>query len=423
MKRFSILVVLLALMSGLSFAQFGALDTLNKLNKAKQVLDAAQKAKQVADAAQKAKQVMDAAQNAKRAVDAAQNVKRATEAVQNVRRAGEASQKVGEVGRRLNAPITRQNIVGDHGPIKPVKTLRDVMPRSSNFAAEHRTWVQRGGYAGFHIPNGRFQSFAGVDHPFRIDLVMGANHGCFSFGGFGFAIVDPVPSVWADNWNETDDVTVSEDDANGGYYLSDNTYPGVSVSLSALQFGCSHFAVGFSVGDNGAVVDESASDQPQDQAQDQPQDQPQQEVAPPPQIDLDPTSTSWSGQIDFQTGNGGLFNIKMTRTIGHSGPMSVTFLANGTFSRAGDGNGHAGTWAQTGNTFTLHLPPSGCRGEGATLTGALSPDGSTISGTWFETSASFLPCGKGSGTWSLQRTGAQPDQPLATQPTSAPRSH
>jgi len=419
-------------------AQYGS--WVDNAMRAKKAIDAAQNAKKALDAANTAKRAIDTVNAAKRAVNAAHAVQNAQHAVQGIQNSEKAVQHIPTNGQVNATPLNnRQNIarnVNDgaakgqaseltsHVTPRP-RTLKEVLPRSGNWAGDHHTWPQRGGYAGFHIPNERFRNFFGPGHPLRIDLQIGAGRGCFSVGGFGFAVIDPVPVAWGENWYETDDVTVSEDDADGGYYLADPTYPGVSVSVGALQFGCSHFAVGFSMGATGIVTEDPVD---QGQVDNGGQADNRDAVAPTgllPQVEQAPlaspqvTDTQWIGEIVFQTGGNFLVG-KMTRTLGHGGPVTITFSADGTFSLQRGNSGNQGTWNQVGQVINMHIPAHGCNGQGATFTG--SYDGMSMSGTWFETSGLMFGCGPGSGTWQLNRL--LPDAPAAesaTEPEQAPQ--
>ena len=105
--------------------------------------------------------------------------------------------------------------------------------RASNWQSDHRTWQQRGGYHGYHIPDDRFLGYFGSDHGFRISglpfLVVGG-FPRFQYQGYWFSAVDPWPEYWGDDWYNTDDVYVVYTDS--GYYLYDRRYPNAGVAIS-----------------------------------------------------------------------------------------------------------------------------------------------------------------------------------------------
>src|ERR1017187_3566598 len=102
--------------------------------------------------------------------------------------------------------------------------------RSQNWARDHRTWAQRGGYGGYYIPQDRFGLYFGSQHSFRIrtlpTIYMGYPR--FSYGGFSFLLLDPWPGNWADNWYDADDLYIDYDD---GYYLYNRRYPDVRLAI------------------------------------------------------------------------------------------------------------------------------------------------------------------------------------------------
>lgn len=108
--------------------------------------------------------------------------------------------------------------------------------RAHNWASEHRTWIQRGGYNGYRIPDNDFRSEYGRGNWFRIYglpfVVMGGSPR-FQYGGYWFSFMDPYPEYWGTSWYENDDVYV--DYVNDGYYLFNRRYPGrpgISISVS-----------------------------------------------------------------------------------------------------------------------------------------------------------------------------------------------
>jgi hypothetical protein len=107
--------------------------------------------------------------------------------------------------------------------------------RASNWKSEHRDWQQRGGYHGYRIPDDRFRASFGEAHRFRIDSVpvtVVEGFPRFQINGFWFAMVDPWPEYWSNNWYDTDDVYIEYYD--GGYYLNDPRYPGVRLAINVL---------------------------------------------------------------------------------------------------------------------------------------------------------------------------------------------
>jgi hypothetical protein len=105
--------------------------------------------------------------------------------------------------------------------------------RATNFQSEHRDWQQRGGYHGYRIPDDRFRASFGEAHRFRIDSVpvtVVEGFPRFQIDGFWFALVDPWPESWSNNWYDADDVYIEFYD--GGYYLNDPRYPGVRLAIN-----------------------------------------------------------------------------------------------------------------------------------------------------------------------------------------------
>jgi len=98
---------------------------------------------------------------------------------------------------------------------------------------EHRTWVQRGGYGGFFIPQDRFSLYFGSSHFFRIhtrpSLYLG--YPSFQYGGYSFLLLDPWPEDWSDNWYDSDDLYIDYDD---GYYLFNRRYPGEALAITIV---------------------------------------------------------------------------------------------------------------------------------------------------------------------------------------------
>lgn len=104
---------------------------------------------------------------------------------------------------------------------------------SQNWASDHRTWQQRGGYHGYRIPDDRFRGSFGPSHDFRISglpiLVVGG-FPRFQYQGYWFSPVDPWPSDWGNDWYDNDDVYVNYVD--NGYYLYNSRYPDVAIAIN-----------------------------------------------------------------------------------------------------------------------------------------------------------------------------------------------
>jgi hypothetical protein len=104
---------------------------------------------------------------------------------------------------------------------------------SQNWASDHRSWQQRGGYHGYRIPDDRFRGSFGPSHDFRISglpfLVVGG-FPRFQYQGYWFSPVDPWPSDWGNDWYDNDDVYVNYVD--NGYYLYNSRYPDVAIAIN-----------------------------------------------------------------------------------------------------------------------------------------------------------------------------------------------
>ena len=102
--------------------------------------------------------------------------------------------------------------------------------RSQDWARDHRTWAQRGGYGGYYIPQDRFGLYFGSQHSFRIQVLPTIYTGYprFSYGGFSFLLLDPWPESWAENWYSADDLYIDYDD---GYYLYNRRYPNYRLAI------------------------------------------------------------------------------------------------------------------------------------------------------------------------------------------------
>jgi len=100
-----------------------------------------------------------------------------------------------------------------------------------NWASDHRTWAQRGGYGGYFIPQSTYNVSFGSQHFFRMqgEPVIYMGYPRFSYGGFWFLLVDPWPGSWAANWYATDDVYIDYAD---GYYLCNRSYPSFRLAIT-----------------------------------------------------------------------------------------------------------------------------------------------------------------------------------------------
>lgn len=103
--------------------------------------------------------------------------------------------------------------------------------QSRNWAADHRSWAQRGGYGGYYIPQDRFRASFGSQHFFRLGglPVMYMGYPRFAYSGFSFLLVDPWPGDWPGNWYSADDVYIDYDN---GYYLYNRSYPQERLAIT-----------------------------------------------------------------------------------------------------------------------------------------------------------------------------------------------
>jgi hypothetical protein len=106
--------------------------------------------------------------------------------------------------------------------------------RAQRWEREHRTWVQRGGYGGYYIPQDRFSLYFGRQHRFRLHSrpIIYMGYPRFSYGGFSFLLLDPWPEYWAENWYEADDLYIDYDD---GYYLYSPRSPSVRLAITVVM--------------------------------------------------------------------------------------------------------------------------------------------------------------------------------------------
>jgi hypothetical protein len=105
--------------------------------------------------------------------------------------------------------------------------------RANNWAREHRSWQQRGGYSGYRIPQPRYQSSFGPSHGFHMfsfPLLVIGGFPRFQFGGLWFSVMDPWPEYWSDDWYGSDDLYIES--FGGGYYLHNRRHPLDRIALT-----------------------------------------------------------------------------------------------------------------------------------------------------------------------------------------------
>lgn len=104
---------------------------------------------------------------------------------------------------------------------------------SRNWASDHRSWAQRGGYGGYYIPQYSFNLYFGRQHFFRLGAlpVMYLGYPRFDYEGTSFLLLDPWPQNWSQDWYASDDVYIDYDD---GYYLYDRNYPQQRLAITIL---------------------------------------------------------------------------------------------------------------------------------------------------------------------------------------------
>ena len=99
-----------------------------------------------------------------------------------------------------------------------------------NYRDSGMRWSDRGGYRGRYIPQSRFYGSFGRQNFFRFGRPSYYNgYSRFSYGGYGFRILDPLPTYWANDWYDSDDVYV--DYENDGYYMYNRRYPGAGIAI------------------------------------------------------------------------------------------------------------------------------------------------------------------------------------------------
>ena len=135
----------------------------------------------------------------------------------------------------------QHNVAPNHGGVHPSGVPQHqgqvrsgfVQSRATSWNDEHRTWAQRGGYNGYRIPDGRFRSYFGANHFFRINhlpMFFVGGFPRFQYDGYWVTFVDPWPEGWNPLWYETDDVYL--DYTNDGYYLYSRAHPGIGMAVT-----------------------------------------------------------------------------------------------------------------------------------------------------------------------------------------------
>jgi len=123
---------------------------------------------------------------------------------------------------------------------KPAQTQQAAKPAKKNAREEKTTRTEERNVReparenkptqhahGGRIPDDRYRANFGREHRFRVNEGDYRNHH-FQYGGYHFEFVD----AWPNNWLYTQDVFVIEID--GVYYLCNESYPGVNVTLNVI---------------------------------------------------------------------------------------------------------------------------------------------------------------------------------------------
>lgn len=103
--------------------------------------------------------------------------------------------------------------------------------RARHWEREHRTWHERGGYGGYLIPERDFRLHFGPQRWFRLHArpVIRNGYPYFTWGGYGWLILDPWPEFWVETWYADDDLYIDYD---GGYYLYSRRDPGFGLAIT-----------------------------------------------------------------------------------------------------------------------------------------------------------------------------------------------
>lgn len=124
-------------------------------------------------------------------------------------------------------PVAHGN-VAQHSELWPSR-------RARNWETEHRSWQQRGGYTGYHLPTAQYQNSFGPNHGFRMfsyQLQMMGGYPRFQYGGMWISVMDPWPEYWSNDWYGTDDLYIEF--FGGGYYLRNRRHPGDRIAIAIL---------------------------------------------------------------------------------------------------------------------------------------------------------------------------------------------
>jgi hypothetical protein len=115
------------------------------------------------------------------------------------------------------------------------KSGKNAQPQDKNKTQEKNAQERHGQQAktGNHdehargrIPDDRFRANFGREHRFRVSETDYRRDRRFQYGGYWFGFAQP----WPPNWLYTQDVYVIEID--GVYYLCNESYPGVNITLN-----------------------------------------------------------------------------------------------------------------------------------------------------------------------------------------------
>ena len=105
--------------------------------------------------------------------------------------------------------------------------------RARSWDSDHRTWVQRGGYVGYRVPQDRYDLYFGSNHYFRMGgypMNFVSGYPQFQYNGYGVTFADPWPETWPANWYQTDDVYLNYN--NDGYYMYNRMRPGPGIAVT-----------------------------------------------------------------------------------------------------------------------------------------------------------------------------------------------
>ena len=134
-----------------------------------------------------------------------------------------------------SAPAFAETKAGVVVQTDPARAQIWVKSKAKTWDTEHQTWVQRGGYVGYRVPDDQFGLYFGPEKTFRINTLpyrMVNNEPRFQYNGYWMTVVDPWPETWPEGWWDNDDVYVRYDN---GYYLYNRNYPDVGLSLRIVK--------------------------------------------------------------------------------------------------------------------------------------------------------------------------------------------